>query len=114
MARNPTIALLLGAALCLASQAHAQTQAQACNTANGQCSVSSLHPQGTECHCPDAPGVMGMVGIANYGQPVYPGYQPHRRAELRNDDIDDDGDVLAGPRRHHRRRDGEDDEGSDQ
>ena len=103
MALNPTIPLLLGAAFFLSSQAGAQTQVQTCNTATSQCGVSTLHPQGTDCHCPASPGVMGMVGVATSGPPVYPGYQSHQQEELRNDDIDDDGDVLAGPRRHHKR-----------
>jgi hypothetical protein len=113
MALKPFLPLLLGT-LFFASQSHAQTQGQTCTTANGQCGVSSLHPQGTDCHCPDAPNVMGMVGVTTYGSPVYPGYQPHRRQELRNDDIDDDGDVLAGPRRHHRRGYQQDDDGQGQ
>jgi hypothetical protein len=114
MALNPTIPLLFGAAFFLSSQAHAQTQAQTCKTANGQCSVSALPPQGTDCHCPDSPGVMGIVGVTGAGAAIYPGYQPHQREHLRNDDIDDDGDVLAGPRRHHKRAYSEDYDSPDQ
>src|SRR5580698_11101779 len=98
MAPNATIPLLFATAFFLVSQAHAQTQtpaqtpAQTCNTASGQCSVSTLRPQGTDCHCPGYPGVMVMVGVVTSGPPAYPGYQQHHREELRNDDIDDDGD----------------------
>ena len=113
MAFNSIVPVLFGAALFLAPLAHAQApsaQAPVCTTANGQCGISGLQPQGTQCHCPDAPGVMGMVGVTTAAPPVYPSYKPHQREELRNDDIDDDGDVLAGPRRHHRSADSDDDD----
>jgi hypothetical protein len=101
MALRPFFLLLFGTAVL--PVVHARAQGSVCATATGQCSASALKPEGTQCHCPADPGVMGMVGVTAV-PPVYPGYPPHRREELSNDDIDDDGDVLAGPRRHHRGR----------
>ncbi len=84
-------------------------QAPYCITARSQCPVRGMQPPGTQCACPDYPGVWGMVGMIGSGQPIYPGYQHHGREELRNDDLDDGDDVLAGPRRHRHRRDTDDD-----
>lgn len=108
MALRPIFLLLFGTAVL--PMAHARAQGSVCTTATGQCSASALKPGGTQCHCPNDPGVMGMVGVTTVAPPVYPGYPPRQREELRNDDIDDDGDVLAGPRRHHRRSYREDDD----
>lgn len=85
-------------------------QAPACITARSQCPVRGTQPPGTQCACPNYPGVWGTVVVTGSGQPIYPGYQHHGHAELRNDDLDDSDDVLAGPRRHRDQRDTDDDD----
>ncbi len=84
--------------------------APSCVTARSHCPVKGLRPPGTQCTCPDHPDIQGFVDATNLGQPMYPAYQPRGREELRNDDLDDGDDVLAGPRRHHRHHDNGDDD----
>ena len=50
--------------------------------------------------------MMGEVVINGDISPNYPGYRDYERRSrgLRNDDLDDNDDVLAGPRHHPRRR----------
>jgi hypothetical protein len=105
------IFLLTGFALLPASVALAG--APRCVTARSHCPIKGLQPPGTQCTCPDHPDIRGFVDATEMGQPMYPAYQPRGREELRNDDLDDGDDVLAGPRHHHRphnSRDDEDDE----
>ena len=102
---RPALASLLSAVALSAAPSPASAQAPACVTARSQCPVYGTQPQGTACHCPDNPGVPGWVtpiGVGVGMPPVYQAPVPQGPPALRNDDIDDDGDVLAGQRRHRR------------
>ncbi|HET6608564.1 MAG TPA: hypothetical protein VFG62_17950 [Rhodopila sp.] len=94
--------LLLLAGLGLLQASTALAGSPRCITARAQCPASGFQPPGTKCACPDHPNIWGFVGVTGVEQPMYPAYEHHERDELRNDDYDGE-DVLAGPRRHHRR-----------
>ncbi|HVY18296.1 MAG TPA: hypothetical protein VHB27_23960 [Rhodopila sp.] len=107
--------LLCAAALLPAGAAIAQPTLY-CKTVRSVCPLSRVQPQGTQCACPDHPGIWGIVGHLGADQGVYPDLTiypdrmmtPHPRRDddvLRNDDLDEGDDVLAGPRRRHRRDD---------
>lgn len=79
-------------------------QTPVCVTARAQCPMQAMQPPGTACFCPGNPAVTGFVTVLNLpAMPYYQTPEPRRRAHLRNDDLWDDDDVLAGPRWHHRR-----------
>jgi hypothetical protein len=83
--------------------AMADAQGNACATPQAQCAIPGYQQPGAPCRCPAYPMVPGTV-IA-----ITPSLDPGPRQEyerpiLRNDDLDDDDDVLRGPRHHPHRR----------
>ena len=87
----------------------ATAQRTRCVTTRTQCQAGGDQPAGTLCHCQQNPGVWGTVVTGSSEDAAYPEIRRQRseRPELRNDDLDDGDDVLAGPR-HHRQRERED------
>ena len=96
-----------------AAEAVAQS---ACVTSQMSCYGGTRQRPGSPCRCLDdramtgsaatGSAMMGEVVINGDVSPNYPGYyEGERRSRgLRNDDLDDHDDVLAGPRHHPRRR----------
>lgn len=101
-----------------AAEAVAQS---ACVTSQMSCYGGTRQRAGSPCRCVDNRAVTGsgMTGSGTAGSammgevvingdvsPNYPGYYEGERRSggLRNDDLDDHDDVLAGPRHHPRRR----------
>ena len=97
---------LLGAAAVGGFAAGAAAQSS-CVTSQSVCQSGSRQRAGSPCRCADSPAMMGEVVINGDVSPNDSSYRDDERRRsggLRNDDLDDGDDVLAGPRHHPRRR----------
>ncbi len=83
---------------------HGRAQVAMCVTPTGRCQSPSTGAEGTACKCPSNPQVWGVIVTPEPSAWGEPERRPRRR-ELRNDDLDEDDDVLAGPRHHRHRHD---------
>ena len=101
--RLPALALLVAVVGIGASEATAQSS---CVTSQLSCPSGTRPRVGSACQCAGNPAMMGEVVINGDVSPNYPGHRESERRSggLRNDDLDEHDDVLAGPRHHPRRR----------
>jgi hypothetical protein len=87
----------------------AEAQRAQCVTPRARCWGSPGQPQGSPCRCPSDPSAWGTTASDEFF------YAPEVRANqrslprLRNDDLFDGDDVLAGPRHHRPQRPDPDD-----
>lgn len=94
---------LFGATLVPAA---AYAQRPLCVTSQAQCRTTAWQA-GAPCRCPNSPRTWGTVTLDGDEATDDQGFADQtperpRRPALRNDDLYDTDDVLAGPR-HHRR-----------
>lgn len=81
-----------------------RAQSPICVTPRLWCPAEPGQFEGNACQCPAAPRVWGAIVTGGGYDPGYRAERQPPRQKLRNDDLYDDDDVLAGPRHHLRSR----------